>query len=474
MRRVTQDNRGKRTAGVDGVKALRPAERRDLVARLRAPRTIKPRPTRRVWIPKPGKTEKRPLGIPVMLDRAHQALVKLALEPEWEARFEPNSYGFRPGRSVHDAIAAIFNAVRLKPKFVLDADIAGCFDNIGHFPLLDKLATYPKLRQTIKAWLKAGVMANGTWQPTERGSPQGGVVSPLLALVALHGLETAITTAFRHDDRPQVVVYADDFVVLHPTREGIEQARQIAEQWLSTMGLQLKASKTRVGHTLQTVDGRAGFDFLGFSIRQYPTGKTRRRRDGRMPRSYKLLIKPSTDAVKRHHQALRAIVRRHTAAPQAALIGALNPVIRGWTAYYRTVVAKQCFGTCDHHLSATLVHWAGHRHPNKRVSWVFHKYWRRSASGRLEFATPSGHRLAQHADTPIRRHVKVRGAASPFDGNLVYWSSRLRWHPSPMAGQGDSSIGKKVGAPGVDGCSLKGATGKWITWSLASSAAPRI
>ena len=333
VRRVTQDNQGKHTAGEDGIKSVPPAHRAKLVALLGRPDAITPRPTRRVWIPKPGSTtEQRPLGIPVMLDRAHHALVKLALEPEWEARFEPNTYGFRPGRSVHDAIDALFQMLCFKDKYVLDADIQGCFDHIAHFPLLDKLATYPKLRRTIKGWLKAGVLADGTWQPTERGSPQGGVASPLLALIALHGLETAITSGFRANDRPHVVVYADDFVVLHPTRAGVERARQLAETWLSGIGLQLKASKTRIGHTLHAIDGRAGFDFLGFSIRHYPTGKTRPRRDGRQDRSFKLLIKPSADAIKRHHQALRAVVRAHKAASQTALLTALNPVIRGWAA----------------------------------------------------------------------------------------------------------------------------------------------
>jgi RNA-directed DNA polymerase len=353
----------------------------------------------------------------------------LALEPEWEARFEPNTYGFRPGRSVHDAIAALFQMLCFKDKYVLDADIQGCFDNIAHLSLLDKLATYPTLRRIIKGWLKAGILSDGTWQPTERGSPQGGVVSPLLALIALHGLEAAITSGFRTDDRPHVVVYADDFVVLHPTRDGVERARQLAEEWLSGIGLQLKASKTRIGHTLHVVDGRAGFDFLGFSIRHYPTGKTRPRRDGRQPRSSKLLIKPSADAVKRHHQALRAVVRGHKAASQMALLTALNPMIRGWAAYYRTVVAKAIFASCDYHLMSTLQHWAGRRHGQKSWKWVFHKYWHRSASGRLEFFTPAGLRLVHHADTPIQRHVKVRGTASPFNGDLAYWSQRLRQQP---------------------------------------------
>jgi len=188
------------------------------------------------------------------------------------------------------------------------------------------------MRRTIKGWLAAGVLENGDWTPTERGSPQGGVVSPLLALIALHGLETAITSAFPVRDHPQVVVYADDVVVLHPTRVGVEKAQQIAEEWLGGMGLHLKASKTRIGHTLHALDGQAGFDFLGGSIRHYPTGQTRPGRDGRTPRAYKMLIKPHTDAIKRRHQALRAVVRRHKAAPQAALVVALNPIIRGWAA----------------------------------------------------------------------------------------------------------------------------------------------
>ncbi len=429
VRRVTQDNQGKNTAGVDGIKAVPAEQRPTLVALLRHPEAIKPKPTRRVWIPKPGKADKRPLGIPAMLDRAHQALVKLALEPEWEARLEPNSYGFRPGRSAHDAIQAIFGATCKKDKYVLDADIQGCFDNIAHRPLLDKLHTYPAMRRTIKGWLKAGVLNSGTWEPTERGSPQGGVVSPLLALIALYGLETAITSAFLVRDQPQVVVYADDFVVLHPTRAGVEKAQRIAEEWLGGMGLHLKASKTRIGHTLHVLDGRAGFDFLGFSIRHYPTGKTRLGRDGRAPRPYKMLIRPSKEAVKRHHQALRAVIRAHKATSQLTLLVALNPVIRGWTLYYRSVVAKRIFASCDYRLMASLVHWAGRRHGHKSAGWVFGKYWRRSARGRLEFSTPDGLRLVHHADMPIRRHVKVRGTASPYDGNLVYWAQRLRDHP---------------------------------------------
>ena len=193
VRRVTQDNQGKKTAGIDGMKSLSPTHRLALVSILKL--LPQARPVRRVWIPKPGTQEKRGLGIPVMYDRALQALVKLALEPEWEARFEPNSYGFRPGRSCHDAIEAIFNSIRYKAKYVLDADISKCFDQISHQALLQKLATFPKMRRNIKAWLEAGVMEGLELSATTKGTPQGGPLSPLLANVALHGLEEAITTA---------------------------------------------------------------------------------------------------------------------------------------------------------------------------------------------------------------------------------------------------------------------------------------
>ena len=188
VRRVTQDNKGSKTAGVDGVKSLTPEQRLALTDKITLGSKVAP--TRRVWIPKPGKEEKRPLGIPTMYDRALQGLIKLALEPEWEARFEPNSYGFRPGRSCHDAIGAIFLSIKQKSKYVLDADISQCFDKINHNKLLEKLNTFPTLRRQIRAWLKAGVMDGIELKPTSCGTPQGGVISPLLANIALHGMDS--------------------------------------------------------------------------------------------------------------------------------------------------------------------------------------------------------------------------------------------------------------------------------------------
>jgi RNA-directed DNA polymerase len=203
------------------------ARRPLFVALLRHPEHIKARPVRRVLIPKPGKPdERRPLGIPVMLDRAHQALVKLALEPEWEARFEPNSYGFRPGRSAHDAVAAIYNEIVSKPKYVLDADIRSCFDQIAHPALLSKLHTFPARRRTIAAWLKAGVFEDEGFLPTESGTPQGGILSPLLANIALHGMEHEVNQLLgRYKVSPHLIRYADDLVLFHSTLGGVSRRR---------------------------------------------------------------------------------------------------------------------------------------------------------------------------------------------------------------------------------------------------------
>jgi RNA-directed DNA polymerase len=434
VRKVTQDNRGKRTAGVDGVKHLPPARRLDLAAHL----PIRPtgRAVRRVWIPKSGTTDRRPLGIPTMRDRAAQTLGRRALEPEWEARFEPNAFGFRPGRSPHDAIEAIFAAICKKPKYVLDADIAACFERIDHTALMAKLQTYPTLRRAIRGWLTAGVLDGTALCPTVAGTPQGGPLSPLLANVALHGLETALRAAFPRDLytkgqvhwgwQPIVVRYADDFVVLHEDRQVIEQARQLAAQWLGDMGLELKPEKTRIGHTLTPINGRVGFDFLGFEVRQYRVGY---HRSGALRLGFKTRIKPSKTSQKRHYAALAAVVRRHRGATQARLIGALNPVIRGWANYHATVVSQAAFNALDHRLCRRLFRWGRRRHPKKSAQWVVHRYWHTQGGNHWVFGEAARARLASHARTPIRRHVMVRRDASPYDGNGLYWARRLGRHP---------------------------------------------
>lgn len=437
VRRVSQDNQGKKTAGIDGIKSLTPQQRIVLSQTLKM--EGKAKPVRRVWIPKPDTAEQRPLGIPTMQDRATQALVQSALEPEWEARFEPNSYGFRPGRSCHDAIEAIFVGMCRQPKWVLDADIAKCFERIDHEALLSKLHTFPVLRRQIRAWLRAGLMEHGELFPTERGTPQGGCISPLLANIALHGLETEIQTRFsrdyrgrvRHFSPPKVVRYADDFVVLHKDREVIEQCQKFVEQWLAPMGLELKPSKTRLVHTLERQDGTAGFDFLGFHVQQHSVGKYRSGRD-RWGNSLgtKTFIKPSTKSVKRHTRKLRRIIRANRTSTQKALIEMLNPLVCGWSRYFAIGAGRKTLSKLREVLFQMLWGWAKRRHPNKGRYWIADKYWRIVRGKGWRFA-PRSHccRLFSHDETHILHHIKVAGRRTPYDGDWIYWSTRLGRSP---------------------------------------------
>jgi RNA-directed DNA polymerase len=433
-RRVTQDNSGKKTAGIDGVAELNQEKRLKLALNLKLKE--KGKPVRRVWIPKPGKTEKRPLGIPTMEDRARQALVKTVLEPEWEARFEPNSYGFRPGRSCHDAIEAIYTVIKNKAVYVLDADISGCFNNINHKQLLNKLDTNPKLRRVIKGWLKAGVMEGEMFHKVESGTPQGGVISPLLANIALHGMETDTKEALKDDlmnyersrtGRPvtwnavhrtiSIIRYADDFIILHRDRNIIDKAKAFIENWLKGIGLELKPAKTRIGHTLKEVENRIGFDFLGFDIRQYPTKSKKL--------GFKTLTKPSKEAVKRHLFVIRQTLREMRGAPQVAVIAKLNPIVKGWSRYYTTAVARKTFEKVDHHTHQKLWRWAKFRHPHKGEQWVKRKYFRVHGGFEWRFMTHEGEFLILHSDHRIQRHIKVEGRKTPFDGDWIYWSRRL-------------------------------------------------
>ncbi len=418
---------------VDGVKSVRPKERL-LLARHIHPtywKHIKAQPVRRVWIPKPGKSEKRPLGIPTVFERARQCLAKLALEPEWEARFEPNSYGFRPARSAHDAIGAIFNGIRFKAKYVLDADLKACFDNINQEALLNKLHTYTVMKQTIKGWLKAGVLENGVFAPTETGTPQGGTISPLLANIALHGMEEVVQSKRnrKRQEQPILVRYADDLVLLHSDLEKLKQAEQKLVDWLAEMGLHMNPKKTRITHTLTPYEGNVGFDFLGFVVRQFPVGKTHTGKNtyGK-PLGFKTIIKPSKEAIKRHILTMNQRMKKMRSYPQWKVIKELNPMIWGWSNYYRTVVASDIYSTCDRHVWFQLQSWGRRRHPRKKRSWMDAKYWKQ-VDGRDTFCTPMGAKLRLHRDTAIQRHKKIRGTASPYDGNLLYWSQRLKTHP---------------------------------------------
>ena len=438
VRKVSQDNQGKKTPGVDGVKSLTPKQRFTLVKNLQL--KDKSKPTRRVWIPK-SNGEKRPLGIPTMEQRARQCLVKLALEPEWEAKFEDNSYGFRPAMSAHDAIEAIFKSIKQKSKYVLDADIAKCFDKIDHHKLLIKMDTYPKMRKQIKAWLKSGVIDGKSWFPTNEGTPQGGVVSPLLANIALHGMEQEIKKFARtlkgnkskNEQSLSLIRYADDFVILHEKLEIVIQCKQIITRWLKSIGLELKPSKTKITHTLNKVGDNVGFDFLGFNIRQYPVGKHQSSKSTHSKiLGFKTIIKPSKDKIKAHSRQLAETVEKHRASNQVALIKELNPIITGWSNYYSTVCSKETFSYCDSVLFSMLRRWAKRRHPNKSWKWVVNKYWHSKEMRNWVFSHQKGDvyvELKTHVHRNITRHIKVKKSYSIYNGDINYWSSRLGKHP---------------------------------------------
>jgi RNA-directed DNA polymerase len=430
IRRVTQENQGKRSPGIDGQVALTPASRAKLVGQMQQFHLWQVKPTRRVYIPK-GKGKTRPLGIPCLTDRIAQAMVKNALEPSWEARFEAHSYGFRPGRSSQDAIAQCWHCLKSdRPNYwVLDADIQGAFDNINHDFLLETIGDVPG-KALIKQWLKAGYMESKQFHETERGTPQGGNISPLLLNIALHGLEGFLAQFQRtsyytirtgpytgksvRDTQPRyrLIRYADDFVVVAATKEEVEAAIPLIEQWLAERGLQLHQEKTRIVH----IDD--GFDFLGVNIRRFKG---------------KCLPKPQKAKVLVFLQRLRDWLKQHPSMSQEGVIRVLNPILKGWSNYYRHWVSNQTFRYIDHQIWLALWQWALKRHPNKGKAWVAHKYFHTVNQQRWAFAVTVPDRdgqpvvlsLHRMRNVSIQRHVQVKGNASPDDPHLTeYWQKR--------------------------------------------------
>lgn len=407
VRRVAEENQGKDTAGVDGIKSLGPRERLAMASTIHPKywNQQPPMPVRRVWVPKPGTAERRPLAILPMIDRCKQALVKLALEPEWEVKFEPHSYGFRPGRGAHDAIAAIVVAIERQPMFVFDADIEEAFDHVNQTVVLDRLQTYPALRQVISAWLTAGVIDGERWFPSETGIAQGGVLSPLLMNVALHGMEAVATEGTpdkQSREQPLLVRYADDFVIVHPDLGELQQAVRRVRRWLAQVGLHLHADKTRFTHTLVPYQGQVGFDFLGFHIIQERAARSDEvLRAGASHMRVQTSITPSQEASKRHGAAIDQRLRQLQTAAQAQVIAELNPLIVGWVAYYNGVVPAATLGRYDDLLEQRLITWASKRHPGKEHDWLLARYWQRTGKRGRVFATPDGVQLRTYHQTSI-------------------------------------------------------------------------
>lgn len=407
VRRVTE-NKGKKTPGVDKVTWSTPDSKSQAILELKR-RGYKPQPLKRVYIPKKnGKL--RPLGIPTMKERAMQALYALALEPVAETTADRHSYGFRPERGTADAIEQCSNALSLKraAPWILEADIEGCFDNISHDWMLKHI---PMDKLILQKWLKAGYIDSNKFHKTETGTPQGGIISPLLANLVLDGLGRMLWERYsigishrKPTYKVNFIRYADDFVITGRSKELLEnEIKPLVEAFLKERGLRLSQEKTRITHIDE------GFDFLGQTVRKY---------------NGKLLIKPSKKSIKCFLEEIRELVKKHKMIQQEHLIALLNPRISGWVNYHRFVASSKTFNRVQYEIWKTIWKWCKRRHSKKSARWIRNKYFRTIGRDRWMFAcnktkegkqTPHLAVLRKPTRTHIKRHIKVKADLNPFD-----------------------------------------------------------
>lgn len=433
VRKVTE-NRGKKTPGVDGAIWNTPQLKWEAIHNL-SRKGYKPMPLRRVHIPKAnGKT--RPLGIPIMRDRAMQALYLLALEPVSETTADRNSYGFRPHRACADAIEQCFVNLSRKSsaQWVLEGDIKGCFDHISHEWLI---AHVPMDKAILKKWLKAGFMESGSWNPTVAGTPQGGIISPVLANMALDGLDEVLESHFgrkntkaSYKTKVNYVRYADDFIITGISQELLEnEVLPLVEAFMAERGLALSKEKTLITHI------ERGFDFLGQNVRKY---------------NGKMLIKPSKKNVQTLLNNIRDYLNSNKMAPAQAIIAKLNPMIRGWCNYHRWICASETFKYVDYRIWKMLWKWCRRIHSNRRKRWIKNKYFKTVGERNWVFSAPKQkgeegyYRLFYAARVKIDKHVKIRATANCYLPEDEQYFERLKMQRLKKSLAGNMKLWKIV------------------------------
>jgi len=428
-RKPTQ-NTGKRTAGVDG-ETWSSSEAKMKAALNLTDKGYVAKPLKRVFIEKPGKKKKRPLGIPTMYDRAMQSLYALALEPIAEATGDRTSFGFRKSRSAHDACEQVFACMcgKHSPIWVLEGDIKGCFDNISHQWLIDNI---PMDKSVLKQFLKAGFIYESQLFPTEAGTPQGGIISPILANMTLDGIEKLLADKYRNnkngnrcDDqvakhKVNFVRYADDFIVTAKTEEIAKEVKELIKDFLKDRGLELSDEKTIITH----ID--KGFDFLGWNFRKY---------------NGKLLVKPSNKSIDKVTEKISDIIKRGKAWKQEDLINALNPVITGWANYHQSVVSSEIFQKLDSTIWNMLWHWASRRHPEKSNKWTADRYWHSEGNRNWVFSD-GDKKLKLLSDTKIVRHTKLKLDMNPYLDKDYFITRKIKQGVNKLKSMAKSVWGK--------------------------------
>lgn len=428
IKRITQTNKGKRTPGVDGLTINTNTQRLKLYHTMKEQSIFlhNPKPFYRTYLKKKnGKL--RPLSIPTIKDRIYQDIAKMALEPQWEAIFEPTSYGFRPKRGCHDALEHIYMAlVKRKKQWIFEGDFKGCFDNLNQEYILRQIPSFPA-KITICKWLKAGYVDNEVFHETSAGSGQGSIISPLLANIALHGMEEQLGIHYRqkfrkngdcyyeNKSRISLVRYADDFVCMCDSYQDANNIYQQLEPYLKTRGLELESTKTKIVHI------KDGFDFLGFNIKLHVKGT-----------QDKLLITPSRDSMKKARARISETVKSCQGNNINTLIRKLNPVICGIGNYWRPMVAKRAFTKMDYHTFRLTWRFLKRLHPKKSTKWIKKHYYpylhkNKGIRGWTLIDPESQRALKNMEDISIKRHIKIKFTNSPYDSNLNEYFQKRKY-----------------------------------------------